>query len=279
VRSRDGDLRSRARSWLHSHPRLRRRTAGLRHPVATAQRHVFTVRHLVAQYQTLGGKLELAHSDLFLHEMPQRKEFFRRAFHYLTFNSIDGDYAEFGCYGGMTFRIAWSACHNVGYGAHLWGFDSFEGLPDSEDARDHHVRWTPGWLATPLEEFHEICALGSIPRDRYTAVPGYYSVSLRPDAQGPRPEKISFAYIDCDLYSSTLEVLTFLETRLRPGSVLGFDDWFCYSPSRPSGERLAALEHFADSAWALVPFVQYGWYGMSFLVEDRGSVPPPVGPW
>ena len=69
-------------------------------------------------------------------------------------------------------------------------------------------------------------------------------------------------------------IATLLSPTYGSGSVLGFDDWFCYSPSMPSGERLAALEHFAGSAWALVPFVQYGWYGMSFLVDDRSSVPP-----
>jgi hypothetical protein len=240
---------------------------------------VFTLRHLLAQYRTLSGRLELAHSDLFLHDLPHRKEFFRRALHYLSFNGIDGDYAEFGCYGAMTFRIAWSACQNVGYGAHLWGFDSFAGLPESGEAKDQHLRWEAGWLATSLGEFHQLCTRAGIPADRYTAIPGYYSASLSPEAEGPRPEKISLAYIDCDLYSSTRDVLGFLEGRLRPGSVLGFDDWFCYSSTGPSGERLAALEHFADSRWALVPFVQYGWFGMSFLVDDRRSVPAPVGPW
>jgi hypothetical protein len=251
----------------------------LRRPVAEARRHAFVLRHLIAQYRTLGGRLELAHSDLFLHDLPHRKEFFRRAFHYLSFNGIDGDYAEFGCYGGMTFRTAWSACENVRYGAHLWAFDSFAGLPASVEPKDQHVRWEPGWLATSLDEFHEICALARIPRGRYTAVPGYYSSSLSADADGPRPARISLAYVDCDLYSSSLEVLAFLESRLRAGSVLGFDDWFCYSPTGPSGERQAALEHFATSRWALVPFVQYGWFGMSFLVEDRERVPAPVGPW
>jgi O-methyltransferase len=284
------NARSRARSWLRRYPALHRRTTPLRHP-GTAVRsrlrhpgmavrsHILLLRHVFHLYRTLAGQLELEESDFFLHELADRKEFFRRAFHYLTFNGIDGDYAEFGCHGGMTFRIAWSACQNARYEAHLWGFDSFEGLPQGDDPRDGHLRRTPGWLATSLDDFHEICALAAIPPDRYTAIPGYYKSSLRPGADGSRPEKISLAYIDCDLYSSTVEVLQFLEPRLRPGSVVGFDDWFCYSSAGPSGERLAALEHFAESAWRLVPFVQYGWFGMSFLVEDREAVPAPVGAW
>ena len=79
-----GDVREGVRSWLQGWPAL--------------WRHIFAWRHLISQYRTLGGKLELAHTDLFLHDMPHRREFFRRAFHYLSFNGIDGDYAEFGCY-------------------------------------------------------------------------------------------------------------------------------------------------------------------------------------
>ena len=69
-------------------------------------------------------------------------------------------------------------------------------------------------------------------------------------------------------------MLAFLEDRLRPGSVVGFDDFYCYGQDAPSGERLAAAEHFAagSSRWQLVPFVQYGWHGMSFVIERRGAV-------
>lgn len=258
-------LRRRASSWAQSHPAV--------------QRHVFTVRHLAALYRTLGGDYSMSHTDVFLHEMPHRKEFFRRALHYLSFNGIEGDYAEFGSYGGMTFRMAWGAMSAMAYPGHLWAFDSFAGLPETTDPGDIHPRWTPEWLAVSTDEFDQICASAGIPPERYTTVPGFYETSLRPDAPGSRPNRISLAYVDCDLHSSTVEVLAFLESRLHPGSVIAFDDWFCYSSTGPSGERLAALEHFRDSKWALVPFVQYNWHGMSFLIDDRATVPAPIGPW
>lgn len=259
--------------------RVRRRVGQAVRSRPGLHRHAFTVRHLLSGYRAIGGDLTYLPSDIFLHEMPQRKELFRRAFHYLAFNGIAGDYAEFGCFGAMTFRMAWGASGVAGYRMHMWGFDSFSGLPATDDVHDRHPRWTAEWLAMSSEDFVETCLEAGIPRDRFSVVPGYYEETLRPTAAAPGPERISFAYVDCDLHSSTVEVLAFLETRLVPGAVVSFDDWFCYSPTGPSGERLAALEHFAGSKWALVPFVQYGWHGMSFLVEDRATTPAPVGPW
>jgi hypothetical protein len=35
-----------------------------------------------------------------------KKKFFKYAFKTIQYNGIDGDYAEFGCHGGMTFNLA-----------------------------------------------------------------------------------------------------------------------------------------------------------------------------
>ena len=52
------------------------------------------------------------------------------------------------------------------------------------------------------------------------------------------------------------------------GMVLAFDDYYCWSSDAIAGERRAMLEFFRDSRWNLLPFVQYSWGGMSFVVED-----------
>lgn len=211
-------------------------------------------------------------------EVAHRKEFMRRAFRCLAFNGIGGDYAEFGCWGATTFRLAWAAAKVAEHPAHFWAFDSFAGLPNTGEPSDAHPQWIPGTMATPVEAFRRICTNGGIPADAFTVVAGFYETSLRADMDGPRPTHVSLAYIDCDLYSSTQEVLTFLQSRLQPGSILAFDDYYCYSPDGPSGERLAAAEHFRDGDWQLVPYVQFGWHGMSFVVERRDAVPSsPVG--
>ena len=64
--------------------------------------------------------------------------------------------------------------------------------------------------------------------------------------------------------------LEFLMPRLKHGMIIAFDDYYCWSSTQVSGERKASSEFFQDNEyWALLPFVQYGWGGMSFVVEDR----------
>lgn len=231
-------------------------------------------RRLAAQYQAVTNDLRYADSDQIFNESLDRKELFRRAFQALAYNCIKGDYAEFGCFSASTFTLAWGAAQLVGHPAHLWAFDSFEGLPPSTDPRDAHDGWVEGAMSMTESLFVDRCLERGLPRDAFTTVAGYYSDSLAKDAPGDRPETICFAYIDCDLYTSTRDVLSFLGPRLCNGAVVAFDDYFCFSETHSSGERLAAAEYFAEHPrWRLVPYVQWGWHGMSFMVEDRTGAP------
>jgi hypothetical protein len=231
---------------------------------------LYVTRHYDELYGWLANQIPYQERDVVHDEIYGRKDFIRRAFSYLTFNDIKGDYAEFGCNGAMTFRMAYFASELLGYPTRLWGFDSFQGLPATVDPRDDHPRWVPGTMATSVAEFRSICATYGMPPDAYTVVPGYYNATLQDDVGESRPDIVSFAYIDCDLYTSTRDVLRFLSSRIRNGTILAFDDYFCFSDSQPSGERMAAEEMFGDNpAWQLVPYQAFGWHGMSFIVEAR----------
>jgi hypothetical protein len=89
-------------------------------------------------------------------------------------------------------------------------------------------------------------------------------------ADDDAPINIALAYIDCDLYSSTKVVLQFLMPRLKHGMIIAFDDYFCWSTTQISGERMAMIESFSNnSQWELVPYIPFGWHGQSFVVEDK----------
>jgi len=208
--------------------------------------------------------------QLYRRERLARQEFFYNAFKALRFNGIEGDYAEFGSWGGMTFTLAYGESRRHGHTAKLWAFDSFQGLPSPRGAEDEHPEWRAGKMATNLEEFHAICVANGIPRDSYTVVPGFYEDTLPQRSPAEGPTDIALAYVDCDLYSSSKTVLEFLRPRLKHGMIVAFDDYFCWSPTQPSGERKALLELVAeDDIWDWVPYVQYGWHGQSFVLESR----------
>ncbi len=196
-----------------------------------------------------------------------RSDFFRKAFLALRFNGIDGDYFEFGSHGCSTFRMAHDYSRRWGHACRLWAFDSFQGLPPTSLPEDEHPRWVKGEMATQVEYFHYLCKVGKIPRDQYEVWPGFYSESLvKPEAAG-LPTNVALAYIDCDLYSSTKDVLAFLRPRLKHGMMIAFDDYFCYSSNRDSGNRAAAIEFFGENTeFELVDYMNYGWFGKAYIV-------------
>jgi len=208
--------------------------------------------------------------DAYYYENSVRKEFFRGAFAALAFNGIDGDYAEFGCCGGVTFGLAFRQSRKRNYLCKLWAFDSFKGLPSKVTEEDDHPMWIEGTMAIDMQEFIKICNENHIPRSEFRIVPGYFEESLRDTASDNLPQNISLAYVDCDLYSSTKSVLEFLTPRMKHGMIIAFDDYYCWSPSQLSGERKACTEYFRNNGkWVLLPFIKYGWGGMSFVVEDK----------
>ena len=204
-------------------------------------------------------------------ELSDRAVFLDKAFKAVTFNGITGDYFEFGCCGGATFTFAHDARQRHGSNAHLWAFDSFAGLPPSATEGDAHPRWVEGEMEIEEAEFRNLMAERGVPAETYSIVRGFYADSLsRPDLPGD----VAIAYIDCDLHSSTADVLRFLAPRLKPGLILALDDYFCFSANGPSGEH-AALEEFmlTQPAWRLERYLPFGWHGQSFIVLPADIVP------
>lgn len=206
----------------------------------------------------------------------ERNAFFRRTMKMLAFNQISGDYAEFGSHGGLTFGMAYTNARLFGTPRHQWAFDSFRGLPAPIDTLDEHPAWVEGKMCTSPADFRRQCRRIGIADDEMTIVEGFYEDTIGPGAagyRGPLPTDIAFAYLDCDLRSSTTTVLGFLKSRLKHGMVIGFDDYFCYSPTNVAGERAAMLEFLSgEDRFELLPYLPCCWAGMSFIVEDKAQL-------
>ena len=127
--------------------------------------------------------------------------------------------------------------------ANVFGFDSFSGMPfeDPEFMRPMHQKsaeWKQGGLnaATRLgtSEWPQLRARvinnSRFPSERVHLIRGFYNESLRggralAQNHGMRPALL--LDIDCDLYTSSKQALTFMlkANLLRPGSFVYYDDY------------------------------------------------------
>jgi hypothetical protein len=69
------------------------------------------------------------------------------------------------------------------------------------------------------------------------------------------PGQIGFLHIDSDLYSSAKTIFELLSSRLRPGAVIVFDEYFNY-PEWEEGEYKAFME-FLDKTGLSIEFIGY----------------------
>ena len=204
-------------------------------------------------------------------------DFFADAAIALQVNAIKGDYVEFGSYSGTTFALAYKALTAFPEPRHFWAFDSWRAMPN-DHPRDAHPGWSsaaadwPTGGAGGVATFHAACERNGVPVDAYTAVEGYYADTLPTFAPTDAPTDIALAYIDCDAYSSTVLALDFLAPRLKHGMIVGFDDYFCWSPTEVSGEQYALKEFLAaHPEWTFQRYRNIHWSGLAFVVERTES--------
>jgi hypothetical protein len=102
--------------------------------------------------------------------------------------------------------------------------------------------------------------------DRENIIEGFFSESLTDDVQKRIP-KVGMIHIDVDLYSSTVEVLKFVRPMLTVGTVILFDDYYCFPPDGNRGEMRALLEMLEfDNNFEVKEWKAYSTFGQSFFV-------------
>lgn len=183
---------------------------------------------------------------------------------------VSGDYFEFGLFRGRAFLSAYELKKKYGLDMHLYGFDSFEGLPAVSGKDASWGVFNSGQYKCSIDDFEGILQEFRVPQHAYTLIPGFYDKSL-PDvaSEGAIGSKqCALAYIDCDLYESTVPVLEFLNSYLVGGSVIIFDDWFSFAGDPYSGQIRAVREWEEENKrFRLVEYCRSG-NQVVFLVQD-----------
>lgn len=177
---------------------------------------------------------------------------------------LKGDYYEFGMYKGYLFYKARQFAKANGQTTmHFYGFDSFAGLPETEGI-DTDGKFTAGMYAYPRHLVEKHLRSKGVLDERTTLIEGFYDQTLTDPAVLEKHDfkPVAVALIDCDLYSSTKDVLNFLASRLQEGTVLVFDDWNCFDARDDRGQRKAMAELLAERPeLSLEDLGSFGWHG------------------
>lgn len=122
----------------------------------------------------------------------------------------DGLFLEFGVAYGRSINLIAS----VVTPRKVYGFDSFEGLPED---------WAAGVGkgAFAQEKLPEVA-------ENVELVVGWFDNTL-PPFLAAHPGPLALLHVDCDLYSSTRTVLTLCTSRIIKGTVIAFDEYFGYA--------------------------------------------------
>ena len=138
---------------------------------------------------------------------------------------ITGYWMEFGVREGTT--IEQFLKYNPA--AHIHGFDSWQGLPEDWDVGNKIYK--AGDMAVPMPVFD----------DRVQLWKGWFQETIDPWKQKHKGH-IQLLHVDGDLYSSATTVLTKLNDRIVPGTVIIFDEI--------SNWRLAGkMSEWCDGEW------------------------------
>ena len=154
----------------------------------------------------------------------------------------DGLWLEFGVFSGESINYISNFTTNT-----VYGFDSFEGLPE---------KWRPGY------EKGMFSLGGHLPKvnKNISLIKGWFNETLE-DFIKNQNQKISFIHIDCDLYSSTKYVLDTLKDHLAKDCVIVFDEFINYD----------GYEHGEFKAFQEFNPVSYSWIGMNGTIGMEGK--------
>ena len=149
---------------------------------------------------------------------------------------------EFGVYTGKSTVEILDAFKEVGKEISIvYGFDSFEGLPDRvEEERKEAIercgkyQWNAGdfnsheWHGVENAREHLETVFDTYLDTKVQFIEGWYENTLNKETvEKHNMPPALFVDIDVDVYSSCVEVLDFIFQNgiVVPGTVLGFDDW------------------------------------------------------
>jgi len=141
---------------------------------------------------------------------------------------------------------------------HIWGFDSFDGLPEP---------WTRTDITAPQGTFR-VNVEGWMPPvlHNVTLVKGMFHETLPQfKKQVLKSIPIAFLHVDCDIYASTKEIFDQLAENVVSGTIIVFDEFYNY----PEAElhEFRAFQEFLERTGKRPVYLAYNQYFEQAVVQ------------
>ncbi len=197
----------------------------------------------------------------------------KHAMNYVKGGQLNGEYLEFGSSTGVTMTAAFSHAHQFGITAmRFFSFDSFQGLPEISGVdKDGPCEYHQGQYACALDQFKRNLARNGVDLNRVKVVQGWYQDTLTEATQKAiQIQRAAVIWIDCDLYESTVPALNFVTNYVQTGTVICFDDYYCFGGDPQRGEARAFTEWLArNPEIKAIEYRKFEAAGHSFILNVK----------
>lgn len=199
------------------------------------------------------------------------EEILLKAFKFIEYNDVAGDYLEFGVWKGRSFIKAYHIKKYLKIKKQIkfYAFDSFEGLPEIKSNIDRGGGFKGGDYKCDLETFKKILIKNGIDINEVTIAPGWYEQVLNEKTKRDLDIKsAAIIFIDCDLYESAVSVLNFVTDYVVDGTIIIFDDWYNFKGDPDKGEQKAFREWLnKNSDITATEWQKVNWKTNSFIIH------------
>jgi O-methyltransferase len=151
----------------------------------------------------------------------------------------------------------------------FFAFDSFQGLPEPDRVDKQGRDFAKGKFKCTQNAFRDNLVKDGVPLSKVVTVPGWFEDTCTEETimkYGMR--KASIIHVDCDLYVSAKTALDFVKPLLTDGTIIIFDDWYCFRGNPNLGEQRAFNEWKATMTdWRFTEYQKEGPYRNSFIAS------------
>ena len=181
-----------------------------------------------------------------------------------------GDYLEFGVSRGASMTYMHRVTKKLKLkNVRMFGFDSFQGMPESAEVEDGG-EWKPGQFASTMDETRAFLNSYNVDWNRTHLIQGWFEDTLNSaTTEKYNIRKASVIMVDCDIYSAAKVALNYSLPMIQDYAVIFFDDWrddITFGEYKAYSEFLAENEHLESEEIGT-----YAPTGKIFLVKNAAA--------